>query len=178
MINELEKDIDRVLFSEEDLKAMVKKVAAEINEDYAGKKPVLVVLLKGSVMFAADLMRSLIIDCEIDFMKVSSYSGTQSTGVVSIVNDLKTDISGRHVIIIEDIVDTGLTLYRLKNLLEQRGPESLRICTLLDKPSGRKAEVYADYIGGVVGNEFIVGNGLDYNEKYRNLPYIGVMRNS
>ena len=178
MINELEKDIDRVLFSEEDLKAMVKKVAAEINEDYAGKKPVLVVLLKGSVMFAADLMRSLIIDGEIDFMKVSSYSGTQSTGVVSIVNDLKTDISGRHVIIIEDIVDTGLTLYRLKNLLEQRGPESLRICTLLDKPSGRKAEVYADYIGGVVGNEFIVGNGLDYNEKYRNLPYIGVMRNS
>ena len=178
MINELEKDIDRVLFSEEDLKAMVKKVAAEINEDYAGKKPVLVVLLKGSVMFAADLMRSLIIDCEIDFMKVSSYSGTQSTGVVSIVNDLKTDISGRHVIIIEDIVDTGLTLYRLKNLLEQCGPESLRICTLLDKPSGRKAEVYADYIGGVVGNEFIVGYGLDYDEKFRNLPYIGVMRNS
>lgn len=178
MINELEKDIDRVLFSEDDIKAMVKKVADEINEDYAGKKPVLVVLLKGSVMFAADLMRSLIIDCEIDFMKVSSYSGTQSTGVINVVSDLNTDIAGRHVIIIEDIVDTGLTLSKLRAILANRNPASLKICTLLDKPSGRKADIYADYIGGEVGNEFIVGNGLDYDEKYRNLPYIGVMRNS
>ena len=177
MINELEKDIDRVLFSEDDIKNMVKKVAAQINEDYAGKKPVLVVLLKGSLMFAADLMRLLVIDCEIDFIKVSSYSGTQSTGVINIVSDIRTDISGRHVIIVEDIVDTGLTLYKLKELLESRNPASLKICTLLDKPSGRKADVYADYIGDVVGNEFIVGNGLDYDEKYRNLPYIGVMRN-
>ena len=176
MVNELEKDIDRVLYSEEDIRAMVKKVAEEINRDYAGKKPVLVVLLKGSVMFAADLMRSLIIDCEIDFMKVSSYSGTQSTGTVNVVSDIRTDIEGRHVIIIEDIVDTGLTLYKLRELLKSRGPASLTICTLLDKPSGRKAEVHADYIGGTVGNEFIVGNGLDYDEKYRNLPYIGVMK--
>ena len=178
MINELEKDIDRVLFSEDDVKAMVRKVADEINEDYAGKKPVLVVLLKGSVMFAADLMRSLIIDCEIDFMKVSSYSGTQSTGVINIVSDLRTDIAGRNVIIVEDIVDTGLTLFKLKGLLESLRPASLKICTLLDKPSGRKAPIEADYIGGTVGDEFIVGNGLDYNEKYRNLPYIGVMKNS
>ncbi len=178
MINELEKDIDRVLFSESDIKNMVKKVAAQINEDYAGKKPLLVVLLKGSVIFAADLMRSLIIDCEMDFMKVSSYSGTQSTGVINVISDLRTDIKGRHIIIIEDIIDTGSTLHKLVGLLQSRNPESLKICALLDKPSGRKADVYGDYIGGTVGNEFIVGYGLDYNEKFRNLPYIGVMRNS
>lgn len=178
MINELEKDIDRVLFSDEDIKGMVKKVADELNRDYAGKRPVLVALLKGSVIFASDLMRALAIDCEIDFMKVSSYSGTQSTGVINIVSDIRTGIADRHVIIVEDIVDTGLTLCKLKELLQEREPASLKICTLLDKPSGRKAPINADYIGGTVGNEFIVGYGLDYNEKYRNLPYIGVMRNS
>ena len=178
MINELEKDIDRVLFSEDDIKDMVKKVADEINRDYAGKRPVLVALLKGSVIFFFFFMRALVIDCEIDFMKVSSYSGTQSTGVINIVSDIRTDIADRHVIIVEDIVDKGLTLYKLRELLAGRNPASLKICTLLDKPSGRKAEVYADYIGGTVGNEFIVGCGLDYNEKFRNLPYIGVMRNS
>ena len=178
MINELEKDIDRILFSEDDIRGMVKKVADRINEDYSGKKPLLVVLLKGSVIFAADLMRSLIIDCEVDFMKVSSYSGTQSTGVINVVSDLHTDIAGRHVIIVEDIIDTGSTLYKLKALLESRNPASLKICTLLDKPSGRKTDVNGDYIGGTVGNEFIVGYGLDLDEKYRNLPYIGVMRNS
>lgn len=176
MVNELEKDIDRVLFSEDDIKAMVKKVAVQINEDYAGRRPILIVLLKGSVMFAADLMRSLVIDCEIDFMKVSSYAGTQSTGTVNVINDLRGDIAGRHVIIIEDIIDTGLTLFKLKGLLESRNPASLKICTLLNKPSGRKADVSADYIGGTVGNEFIVGNGLDFDEKYRNLPYIGVLK--
>ena len=178
MINELEKDIDRVLFSEDDIKAMVRKVADEINEDYAGKKPLLVALLKGSVIFASDLMRSLIIDCEIDFMKVSSYSGTQSTGVINIISDIRTEIADRHVIIVEDIVDTGLTLSKLKHQLASRNPASLQICTLLDKPSGRKAAIEADYIGGTVGNEFIVGYGLDYDEKFRNLPYIGVMKNS
>ena len=178
MINELEKDIDRVLFSEDDIKAMVRKVADEINEDYAGKKPLLVALLKGSVIFASDLMRSLIIDCEIDFMKVSSYSGTQSTGVIHIISDIRTEIAARHVNIVEDIVDTGLTLSKLKHQLASRNPASLKICTLLDKPSGRKAAIEADYIGGTVGNEFIVGYGLDYDEKFRNLPYIGVMKNS
>jgi hypoxanthine phosphoribosyltransferase len=178
MINELEKDIDRVLFSEDDIKAMVQKVAAQLNEDYAGRKPVLVILLKGSVVFAADLMRALVIDCEIDFMKVSSYAGTQSTGVINIVSDLRCDIAGRNVIIVEDIIDTGSTLKKLKGLLESRNPASLKICTLLDKPTGRKTDISADYIGGEVGNEFIVGYGLDFDEKYRNLPYIGVMRNS
>ena len=178
MIKELEKDIDRVLFSEDDIKAMVRKVADEINEDYAGKKPLLVALLKGSVIFASDLMRSLIIDCEIDFMKVSSYSGTQSTGVINIISDIRTEIADRHVIIVEDIVDTGLTLSKLKHQLASRNPASLKICALLDKPSGRKAAIEADYIGGTVGNEFIVGYGLDYDEKFRNLPYIGVMKNS
>lgn len=178
MVNELEKDIRCVLFSEDDIKTMVSKVADRINEDYVGRKPVLVVLLKGSVIFAADLMRSLTIDCEVDFMKVSSYDGTQSTGVINIISDIRTDINGRNVIIVEDIVDTGNTLYKLRALLESRGPESLKICTLLDKPSGRKADVSAEYVGGLVGDEFIVGYGLDYNEKYRNLPYIGVLRNS
>jgi len=177
MKNELEEYIDRVLFTEDDISAMVRKVAAEINEDYAGRKPLLVVLLKGSVIFAADLMRSLVIDCEVDFMKVSSYSGTQSTGIIDIVSDLRTDISGRNVIIVEDIIDTGSTLFKLREVLKSRNPESLKICSLLDKPSGRKVEIKGDYIGGTVGNEFIVGYGLDYDEKFRNLPYIGVMRN-
>ena len=111
-------------------------------------------------------------------MIVSSYSGTESTGVIKIIQDLRTDIKGRDIIIIEDILDSGKTLYRLKNMLETRDPSSIKICTLLDKPSGRKADISADYVGGLVGDEFIVGYGLDYDQKYRNIPYIGVMRNS
>ena len=177
-MHELEKDLERVLLSENDIKSMVDHLGAQVSADYAGKKPLLIVVLKGSVVFAADLMRSLTIDCEIDFMTVSSYVGTQSTGEIKIIHDLRTDIAGRDVIILEDIVDSGLTLYKLKELLLRRNARSIRICALMDKPSGRKADVKADYFGGTVGNEFIVGYGLDYNEKYRNLPYIGVLKNS
>ncbi len=178
MINEWENDIGGVLFSEDDIKAMVDKVAGQISKDYAGRNPLLVVVLKGSMIFAADLMRAMTINSEVDFMIVSSYSGTESTGVIKIIQDLRTDIKGRDVIIIEDILDSGKTLYRLKNMLETRDPSSIKICTLLDKPSGRKADISADYVGGLVGDEFIVGYGLDYDQKYRNIPYIGVMRNS
>ena len=178
MNNELEKDIERIVYSQDDIASMVEKLGAELSRDYAGKNPLLIVVLKGSVVMAADLMRSLSINCEIDFMIVSSYAGAKSTGSIDIIQDLRTDIARRDVIIVEDIIDSGVTLFSLKNLLESRSPNSVKICTLLDKPSGRKAEITADYIGGVVGNGFIVGYGLDYNEKYRNLSYIGMLKQS
>ena len=175
--NELEKDIVGVVYSVDDIRAMVQKVGRQLSRDYAGKNPLLVVVLKGSVVFAADLMRAMTIACEVDFIRVSSYVGTQSSGTIHVIHELRTDISGRDVIIVEDIVDSGLTLSKLRELLLQRNPASLRICALLDKPSGRKVELAADYAGGEVGDKFIVGYGLDYNEKYRNLPYIGVLKN-
>ena len=178
MNNELEKDIERIVYSQDDIASMVEKLGAELSRDYAGKNPLLIVVLKGSVVMAADLMRSLSINCEIDFMIVSSYAGAKSRGSIDIIQDLRTDIARRDVIIVEDIIDSGVTLFSLKNLLESRSPNSVKICTLLDKPSGRKAEITADYIGGVVGHGFIVGYGLDYNEKYRNLSYIGMLKQS
>ena len=178
MINEWDNEISDVLFSAEDIKGMVDKVGKQISKDYAGRNPLFVVVLKCSLIFAADLVRSLSIHCEIDFMTVSSYVGKQSTGQINVIHDLRTDIAGRDIIIIEDILDSGKTLYKLRELLASRNPSSLKICTLLDKPTGRKAEVWADYVGGIVGDEFIVGYGFDYNQKFRNLPYIGVMRNS
>lgn len=178
MINEWDNEIGSVLFSEEDIRKMVEKVGKQLSRDYAGRNPLLVVVLKGSMIFAADLMRSLTIHCEVDFMIVSSYAGKESTGIINVVQDLSTDIAGRDVIIVEDILDSGKTLHKLKALLESREPSSVKICTLLDKLTGRKADISADYVGGIVGDEFIVGYGLDYDQKYRNLPYIGVMRNS
>lgn len=178
MINEWDNEIGSVLFSEEDIRKMVEKVGKQLSRDYAGRNPLLVVVLKGSMIFAADLMRSLTIHCEVDFMIVSSYAGKESTGIINVVQDLSTDIAGRDVIIVEDILDSGKTLHKLKALLESGEPSSVKICTLLDKPTGRKADISADYVGGIVGDEFIVGYGLDYDQKYRNLPYIGVMRNS
>lgn len=178
MNHELDRDIEKVIYSQSDIAAMVEQLGAALSRDYAGKNPLLVAVLKGSVVVAADLMRSLSIDCELDFMVVSSYVGTQSTGSINVIQDLRTDIAGRDVIIVEDIIDSGVTLHSLKQLLEGRGPHSVKICTLLDKPSGRKAPITADYTGGTVGNEFIVGYGLDYNEKYRNLSYIGVLKES
>lgn len=178
MINEWDNEIGSVLFSEEDIRKMVEKVGKQLSRDYAGRNPLLVVVLKGSMIFAADLMRSLTIHCEVDFMIVSSYVGKESTGIINVVQDLSTDIAGRDVIIVEDILDSGKTLHKLKALLESREPSSVKICTLLDKLTGRKADISADYVGGIVGDEFIVGYGLDYDQKYRNLPYIGVMRNS
>jgi len=170
------KDIERVLISEEALKAKVAEIGKQISEDFAGKDPIFVGVLKGCFIFMADLMRYVTINCSMDFMAVSSYSGTNSTGAVKITKDLGEDIGGRHIIIVEDILDSGVTLNYLKNYLEVRKPASISIATLMDKPARRKAEVYADYSCFEIPDAFVVGYGLDYDEKYRNLPYIGVLK--
>ena len=171
-------DIEKVLVSEEELKAKVAELGAEISRDYAGKNLVLVSILKGSVVFMADLMRAVSIPCSIDFMVVSSYGGsnTTSSGLVKIIKDLDGDLSGKDVLIVEDILDTGITLSNLVPMLKMRNPSSVKICTILDKPSRRKADIQPDYEGFRVPDEFVVGYGLDYDEKYRNLPYVGVLK--
>ena len=169
-------DIERILISEEELRASVAAMGAKITKDFAGKDPVFVGVLKGCFVFMADLMRFIDLTCSVDFMAVSSYSGTNSTGAVKINKDLSQDIEGRHVIIVEDILDTGVTLSYLKNYLLGRNPASISIATLMDKPSRRKADIYADYSCFEVPDAFVVGYGLDYNECYRNLPYIGVLK--
>lgn len=170
-------DIERVIFSDEEIRERVKKLGEQISRDYAGKKVLCVGVLKGCFVFMADLVRSIDADCEIDFMSVSSYgSGTVTSGAVKITKDLSRSIEGRDVLIIEDILDSGVTLYYLRDFLRQRKPASIRICTLFDKPARRKADIRSDYIGFICPDEFIVGYGLDYDEKYRNLPYIGVLK--
>ena len=169
-------DIERVLISEAEIEAAVARIARQITEDYRDKDPIFVGVLKGCFIFMADLMRHVEVSCAMDFMAVSSYAGTSSTGAVKINKDLGQDIEGRHVIIVEDILDSGVTLSYLKNYLMGRRPASIRIATLMDKPSRRKAEVYADYSCFEVPDAFVVGYGLDYNERYRNLPYIGVLK--
>ena len=169
-------DIERVLISEEELQAKVKEMGQKISEDFRGKDPLFVGVLKGCFIFMSDLMRYVDIHCTMDFMAVSSYSGTSSTGAVKINKDLNQDIEGRHIIIVEDILDSGVTLSYLKKYLEVRKPASISIATLLDKPARRKADVYADYSCFEVPDAFVVGYGLDYNEVYRNLPYIGVLK--
>lgn len=172
-------DIEKILYSEEELKAICKRLGEQISEDYKDKNLLLVSVLKGSVVFMGDLMRSITIPCRIDFMAVSSYgSGTQSTGRVKIKKDLDIDISGYDLLIVEDILDSGVTLDNLRRMLMLRNPRSIKICTLLDKPERRKADIKADYLGTVVPDEFVVGYGLDYDEKYRNLPFIGVLKRS
>jgi len=170
-------DIERIFFTEEQLRDKVRELGARITADYAGKYPLFVGVLKGSFVFMADLVRRVELDCDVDFMAVSSYgSGTTTTGAVEISKDLSHDIEGRDVVIVEDILDSGVTLSYLKKYLEVRKPASIRICTLLDKPARRRAEIYPDYTGFTCPNEFIVGYGLDYAEKYRNLPFIGVLK--
>ena len=150
----------------------------QISKDYEGKNLVLVSILKGSVVFMADLMRAVSIPCSIDFMVVSSYGGsnTVTSGLVKIIKDLDGDLSGKDVLIVEDILDTGVTLSNLVPMLKMRNPNSVKICTILDKPSRRKADIQPDYEGFQVPDEFVVGYGLDYDEKYRNLPYVGVLK--
>ncbi len=172
-------DIDRVLISEEELSDIVKGLGEKITDDYKDKDLLLVSILKGSITFMADLMRQINIPCNIDFMAVSSYgSGTKSSGVVKIIKDLDSSIEGKDLLIVEDILDSGRTLNYIKEILLARNPKSIKICTLFDKPERREVDLYADYIGSKVPNEFIVGYGLDYNEYYRNLPYIGVLKES
>ena len=171
-------DIERDLISEEELKSIVENIGKQISEDYKDKDLLLVSVLKGSVVFMADLMRAITIPCNIDFMAVSSYgSGTKSSGVVKIIKDLDKNIEGKDLLIVEDILDSGRTLGYLKSVLMTRNPKSFRICTLLDKPSRRAVpDLWADYSGAEVPDEFVVGYGLDYDEKYRNLPYIGILK--
>ena len=169
-------DIERVLITEEELHEKVAAMGAQISRDFRGKDPLFVGVLKGCFIFMADLLRCVDIRCAMDFMAVSSYSGVKSTGAVKINKDLSEDIAGRHIIIVEDILDSGVTLNYLKNFLMQRGPASISIATLMDKPARRKAPVYADYSCFEIPDAFVVGYGLDYNERYRNLPYIGVLK--
>ena len=170
-------DILRVLYSEEELEAKCAELGAQISKDYEGKNLLLVSVLKGAVGFMTDLMRHITVPCSIDFMVVSSYgSGVKTSGVVKIVKDLDADLAGKDLLIVEDILDTGMTLHYLKQLLQDRNPNSIRIATMLDKPERRRAAVRADYVGYQVPDEFVVGYGLDYDEKYRNLPYVGILK--
>ncbi|MBR0040397.1 MAG: hypoxanthine phosphoribosyltransferase [Oscillospiraceae bacterium] len=172
----MENDIAQVLYTREEIYRRVCEIGAQISEDYRDKDPVFIGVLKGCFIFMADLMRCVSVNCSMDFMAVSSYRGTTSTGAVSINKDLSAPIEGRHVILVEDILDSGVTLNYLKSYLQVRKPASIKIATLLDKPARRKADIYADYSCFDVPDAFVVGYGLDYNERYRNLPYIGVLK--
>lgn len=173
----MREDIAEILYTEEQLKKRVAEMGAEITRDYAGKEPVFVGVLKGSFVFMADLVRAVDLKCSLDFMAVSSYgNSTKTTGAVQINKDLNQDIEGRDIIIVEDILDSGVTLSYLTRYLSNRSPASMAIATLMDKPSRRQAEVYAKYAGFEVPDAFVVGYGLDFAEKYRNLPYVGVLK--
>ncbi len=169
-------DIEKVLLSEEEIKEIVARLGSEITKDYEGKNLLVVSVLKGSVMIMADLLRAIKIPCKIDFMSVSSYgSGTKSSGSVKIIKDLDINLQGYDILIVEDILDSGVTLSSLKEILLTRKPASVKICTFLDKPERRKANIVADYTGIQIPDAFVVGYGLDYDEKYRNLPFVGVL---
>ena len=170
-------DIERILFSEEELKARVAELGRQITEDYQGRAPVIISILRGSYIFMADLTRQIDLPCTVDFMAVSSYgTGTTSSGQVKIIKDLSESIEGRDVLVVEDILDSGNTLSYLVELLKARRAASIKLCTLLDKPSRRTKPIYADYVGFPVDDLFVVGYGLDYAEQYRNLPYIGILK--
>lgn len=164
-----------VLISEKEINDRVKELAAIINEEYKGQEVRLVCILKGSVFITCELAKYLTVPVTLDFMAAHSYQGTESTGNIDIVQDLDHDIEGKNVIVIEDIIDTGRTLHFLLELLKKRNPKSLKLLTLLDKPDRRVTEVFVDYIGFTIPDRFVVGYGLDYDQKYRNLPYIGVV---
>ncbi len=173
----MRQDIERILFTEEQLKGRIAELGAQITADYRDRNPIFVGVLKGCFVFMADLLRCVDVYCTMDFMSVSSYGdGVTSTGAVKITKDLSRDIAGRHVIIVEDILDSGITLSYLKKYLSVRNPASISIVTLLDKPSRRRADISADYSGFEVEDAFVVGYGLDYAEEYRNLPYIGILK--
>ncbi|MDD6005645.1 MAG: hypoxanthine phosphoribosyltransferase [Firmicutes bacterium] len=169
-------DIKEILITEDEIINRCKELGKEITKDYQGKTPILIGLLKGSVPFLAELMKRIEINMEIDFMDVSSYSGTESTGDVRIDKDLSNSIVGDDVIVVEDIVDTGKTLQKVVGLLYSKGANSVRIVSLLDKPERRIVDLKADYIGFTIPDAFVVGFGLDFNQKYRNLPYVGILK--
>src|SRR5476649_2003283 len=175
-IESLERGVGEVLIDQDRLQSRIRELGRELSTDYAGREVLLVGVLKGAVFFMADLMRSLTIPCEIDFMAISSYgASTDSSGVLRILKDLDINIEGRHVLVIEDIVDSGLTLSYLVRNLESREPASLEVCALLTKPARREIDVAVRYVGFEIPNRFVVGYGLDFAERYRNLPYVGVL---
>lgn len=163
----------KVLYSMEELQKRIKEVGEQISKDYEGKEIVIVSVLKGAIFYTVDLVKNITTDIVIDFMKVSSYEGTESTGVITIKQDLGIDIEGKHVLIIEDIIDTGRTLRVLREELLKRKPASLKITTLMDKKERREVELDADYVGFTIPNKFVVGYGFDIDDKYRNIPYVG-----
>ena len=175
----MHKDIEKILYTEEELSRRVKELGAQIAADYAGRQPMLISVLRGSYIFMADLTRAIDLDVTVDFMAVSSYgAGTVSSGQVEIKKDLSDSIEGRDLIVVEDILDSGNTLYYLMDVLRARKPASIRVCALMDKPERRTKPITADYAGFTIPDAFIVGYGLDYAERYRNLPYVGVLRPS
>lgn len=181
MINQFDmmQDIERILVSEEEIHSRIREVGAQLARDYAGKQPIFIGVLKGVVPFFAEMVQAVPIPCQMDFMSVTSFEGgTQSTGKLTFRKDIDHSIEGRHVVILEDILDSGSTLKYIKELLLKRNPASLKICTLLDKPSGRTVELEADYVCFTIPAAFVVGYGLDYEDYYRNLPFVGVLKPS
>jgi len=179
MTNEMQNDIERVYFTSQQLSDKVKELGARITEDYRGKNPLIVGVLKGSFVFMADLVREINTPCNLDFMVASSYGmSSKTSGEAKIIMDMGQPVKGRDVILVEDILDSGMTLSSLSRLLADRGANSVKLCSLLSKPSRRRTEVKADYLGFEIEDEFVVGYGLDYAERYRNLPYVGVLKPS
>lgn len=174
----MHRDIQKILLTEKQIQDRIAELGKELSEEYAGKNPLVVGVLKGVVIFYADMVRQLTVPCQMDFMCISSYAGTESTGKMVVKKDISADVKGRHVLILEDILDSGRTLKAIVEMLKDRKPASVKICTLFDKPEGRKIPLTADYVCYDVPNEFVVGFGLDYNEYYRNLPYVGVLKPS
>lgn len=173
----MHKDIERVLVSEESISMAVNRIAENLNSVLGGEPLLVIIILKGSTPFAMDLIRKLDMPVQLDFMQASSYGkSTESSGFINIKRDIEQDVTGKNILIVEDIIDSGNTLYKLKTLFESRNAKSVRICTMLDKPSRRVVDVKVDYVGYEIPDEFVVGYGLDYNEDYRNLPYIGVLK--
>lgn len=173
MINDV---VKKVLISEEEITVRCKELGREISEDYKDSVPIMVGLLKGSVPFMAELLKNVTIDCETEYMSVSSYSGTESMGDVRINKDLDRSVKGFDVLVVEDIVDTGKTLEKVKELLYSKGAKTVKVVALLDKPSRRVVDISAEYVGFTIPNEFVIGFGLDFDQKYRNLPYVGVLK--
>jgi len=176
MLTDIEKDVKEVLLTKEEIKEVCQKLGKQITEDYKDKNLLVVGILKGSVLFMSDLIREINCPCQIDFMAISSYHGAKTTGSVQFKKDLDIDPDGFDILVVEDILDTGISLKFISEVLLKKNANSVKICTFIDKPANRIADIKADYVGFVSPDEFLIGYGLDYNEKYRNLPYLGVLK--